>query len=129
MTRTSFTITTELAAIGDPRHARMLGDFAVQRDAMLGVIRIAMEGTEGFWERHDGGDELLVLVSGRMTMTLRPASGPDQVHELGEGDALLIPSGVAHSARLHTPEVHLLFVTPREGNAAWTEHPEGKRRH
>ncbi|MCY1018283.1 cupin domain-containing protein [Pyxidicoccus sp. MSG2] len=129
MTGTSFTIATELAAIGDPRHARMLGDFAALRDAMLGVIRIGVKGTEGFWERHDGGDELLVLVSGHMTMTLRPASEPDQAHDLGAGDALLIPRGVAHSARLHTPEVHLLFVTPREGNEAWTEHPEGTRRH
>ena len=43
--------------------------------------------------------------------------------------ALLIPKSVAHSGRLHTPEVHILFVTPREGNTSWTEHPEGKRRH
>ncbi|NMO19387.1 cupin domain-containing protein [Pyxidicoccus fallax] len=129
MTGLSFTIATELAAISDPRQARMLGDYAAHGGAMLGVIRIGVEGTNGFWERHDGGDELLVVVSGRMTMTLRPESGPDLPHDLGPGDALLIPRGVAHTARLHTPEVRLLFVTPREGNAAWTDHPEGKRRH
>ncbi|QRK07503.1 cupin domain-containing protein [Archangium violaceum] len=125
----SFSISAELAAISDPHFPRLLGDYTVHRDAMLGVIRIGTEGTEGFWERHDGGDELLVVISGRMTMTLRPANGPDQLHDIGPGDALLIPRGIAHSARLHTPEIHLLFVTPRDGNEAWTEHPEGKRRH
>lgn len=129
MTGTSFSISSELVAILDPRHPRLLGDYAARGSAMLGVIRIGVEGTDGFWERHDGGDELLVVIAGRFTMTLRPPDGPDQQHELKPGDALLIPQGVAHSGRLHTGEVQLLFVTPREGNESWTEHPEGKRRH
>ncbi|WP_394833437.1 cupin domain-containing protein [Pendulispora rubella] len=120
-TGTSFHIASALEAITDPARPSILGDYAVDGTAMLGVIRIAQDRTHGFWERHDGGDELLVILQGRCTMTLRPAQGPEKAHELGPGDALLIPKGVAHSGKLHTPEARILFITPREGNTEWND--------
>jgi len=115
-TGTSFHIEGALGAITTPNEPRILGDYAVNGQAMLGVIRIQEESTRGFWERHDGGDEILVLLQGRATMTLRPDDAPETAHELGPGDALLIPKGVTHSGKLHTPEAQILFITPREGN-------------
>jgi quercetin dioxygenase-like cupin family protein len=122
MHATAFSIAAAIAAIPDPRAPRMVGDLAAQGGAMVGVIRIAAGRPRG-WERHDGGDELLVVVAGRFTMALRPAGAAEQHHDLGPGDTLLIPRGVAHSGVLHTPEIQLLFVTPREGTVEWTEPP------
>jgi len=125
----SFNVAAALDGISDPRRPKLLGEYSVERDAMLGVVRIGIEGTQGFWERHDGGDELLVVIAGSLTMTLRPEGAPDQTYDVGPGDALLIPKGVAHSGKLHTDEVRILFVTPREGNDAWTDHPDLVGRH
>ncbi|WP_394844802.1 cupin domain-containing protein [Pendulispora brunnea] len=122
-TGTSFHIATTLANMAERAQPHVLGDYAVDGKAMLGVIRIPRERTGGFWERHDGGDEILVLLEGRCTMTLRPSEGPEKSHELGPGDALLIPKGVAHSGKAHTPEVRVLFITPREGNVEWHDDP------
>ncbi len=126
---TSFSISAQIAAITDPRRPNVLADYAVQGPAMLGVIRVPPEGTDGFWERHDGGDELLIIIAGRLTMTLRSNEQADQIHHVGPGDVLLIPRGVAHSGKLHTPEVQILFVTPRNGNIAWSDNPDGPKRH
>ncbi|HKU95814.1 MAG TPA: hypothetical protein VJR58_11080 [Vineibacter sp.] len=36
---------------------------------------------------------------------------------------MLIPHGIAHSGKPHTPEVHFLFVTRRDGSVAWSDNP------
>jgi hypothetical protein len=41
---------------------------------MIGVMR-ADGSVGGRWERHDGGDELLVLMAGRCTVTVRRPDG------------------------------------------------------
>jgi quercetin dioxygenase-like cupin family protein len=81
------------------------------------------------WERHDGGDELLVPIMGSFTVTLRRAGSDDQIHHAGPGEVVLIPRGVAHSFKLHAPEVQLLFVTPRHRNTGWSDTGECRRRH
>lgn len=102
--------------------------FALAGPAMIGVMR-GDGSVGGRWERDDGGDELLVLMSGRCTVTVRRSDGRQTVHYAERGDVLLIPKGSAHSFTLHTPEVHVLFVTPREGNRTWSGAADGDRSH
>jgi mannose-6-phosphate isomerase-like protein (cupin superfamily) len=114
----------QTAGIGRPN---IFAGFALAGPAMIGVMR-AGDGIAGRWERHDGGDELLVVMAGRCTLTVR-RSGGQTVHDAGRGDVLLIPKGAAHSFALHTPEVQVLFVTPREGNTTWSDTTDDDPRH
>lgn len=128
MTGRSFAIAEALAGISVADGPNVVGDYTIAGPAMVGVIRIGTYGTQGFWECHDGGDELLVVIAGRMTMTLKGEEGPTR-HALGPGDGLLIPRGVPHSGTLHDAEVRILFVSPRDGNRSWTDDPGAPRRH
>lgn len=87
---------------------------------MVGVIKIS--AADGFWERHDGGDEILVVLQGRMDFTLRYHNVAETL-SVKAGDILHIPQGVAHSAKIYE-EVHILFFSPKEGNVSWTEGEE-----
>lgn len=121
-----FDLEQELALLSDPSALSSLGAFACAGPCMVGVATKPSGSTDGFWERHDTGDELLVVLRGRMTMTIRPASGDERAHtiEVGPGQGVLLPRGAAHSARI-TEDVHVLFVTPTEGNAVWNEPAAG----
>ena len=97
--------------------------------AIVGVARILDGAVDGLWEQHDAGDELLVLSAGRVTIVLRPANGEQETHDLGPGDVLLVPKGAAHCFKLRTPEIQLLFVTPRDGNSGWSDKGDVVKRH
>jgi quercetin dioxygenase-like cupin family protein len=117
----SFNIAATMAALPKARTPRSISAFRIASPATLGAIRILARDDSHAWERHDNGDELLILMSGHCTMTLREAGADDQVHELNAGDAILIPRGVAHSALLHTPEVQVLYLTTYEGSHVWSD--------
>lgn len=87
---------------------------------MVGVVRIT--AADGFWERHDGGDEILVVLRGRMDFTFQYPHATETL-SVSSGDILHIPQGVAHGAKIYE-EVHILFFTPKEGNVSWTEGEE-----
>lgn len=87
---------------------------------MVGVVKIS--AADGFWERHDGGDEILVILQGRMDFTLRYLDTTETL-SVDAGDILHIPQGVAHGAKIYE-EAHILFFTPKEGNVSWTEGEE-----
>ena len=76
-------------------------------------------GTPGFWERHRGGDELLLVLAGHATFTAR-AGERSQVLDVAAGDVLRIAAGVGHTATIHEP-LDVLFLLPEEGNDTWTE--------
>ena len=48
---------------------------------------------------------------------MRRPDGREKVHHAERGDVLVIPKGAAYLLAPHTPEVDVLFVTPREGNS------------
>jgi oxalate decarboxylase/phosphoglucose isomerase-like protein (cupin superfamily) len=98
-----------------------LADYQSRVPSRVGAIRVCNAGPQAAWERHDLGDELLVLLSGSFTMTLRDAEGRTIERPMSRGDVLVIPTGVAHHATLHTDEVQLLFITPRAGTKEWSE--------
>jgi quercetin dioxygenase-like cupin family protein len=66
-----------------------------------------------FWERHPAGDELVCLISGRITViheidrTLRRVA-------LSPGEATINPRGAWHTTDVHEPGT-VLFVTPGLG--------------
>jgi mannose-6-phosphate isomerase-like protein (cupin superfamily) len=61
-------------------------------------------------EMHPDGDELLYLISGRMSAVLEEDGG-ERVVELRPGEALIVPRGVWHRLYLREPS-QLLHVTP-----------------
>ena len=66
------------------------------------------------WERHPAGDELVCLLSGRVTLVLENL-GTEELRE--PGSYVVVPKGTWHTARTDVP-TRMLFVTPGEG----TEH-------
>ncbi len=124
----TFSITRELEALQDPDRPRIVGRYKSAACCMIGVVKIKAGSTEGFWERHDGGDELLMLIQGRMRFTIRSCDGQEEVLQVGSGDMVLIPRGSAHTACI-AEDIHAIFVTPDEDNAAWSDDEAVKPRH
>lgn len=111
----AFHLATEFAALSRTREPRILSDFRLDSTAMLGVIRIEAGSTDGSWERHDGGDELLVILKGHVRFRQYTARGETQQFELRAGDVLFNPRGVAHGGEV-LEDLEILFITAREGN-------------
>jgi len=90
--------------------------------------RLVMIGSSttswGFWERHPAGAELVVVLSGRITLTqqFRPGSGSveptEQRISLSPGEAAINPPGIWHTSDVIEPSGQVLFITPGIG----TEH-------
>lgn len=49
------------------------------------------------WEMHPGGDEVLILIEGRMTMVLDEPGGERRI-EMSPGATCIVPKGVWHRA-------------------------------
>lgn len=69
------------------------------------------------WERHPAGEELVMLLSGEVTVKLEQADGEQRVVLSSAGDYVLVPAGIWHTASSNV-ESALLFLTPGSG----TEH-------
>ena len=66
------------------------------------VCVIAQDATWDGWERHPAGDEVVVLLTGRVDV-VQDLDGADHVVELRPGDAMVNPVNVWHTARVHEP--------------------------
>ncbi len=71
-------------------------------------------------EMHPDGDEVLLLVSGRVTVELEDREPPRRV-ELVPGQAVIVPRGVWHRVHLAEPS-QIVHITPGPGG----EHREPK---
>jgi len=80
------------------------------------VAAFACKADWPHWEMHPHGEEILVLLSGKLTMVFDEAGGERHV-ELEEGRACVVPRGTWHRAIVHTPG-KLLGITYGRG----TEH-------
>ena len=80
------------------------------------VMAAPIKESWNFWERHPAGDEVVVVMSGRMTL-VQEVDGADQRIELDPGEAAINPRGVWHTTDVDEPG-DVLFVTPGRG----TEH-------
>lgn len=76
----------------------------------------ANTATWTYWERHPGGPELAVLLSGHVTV-IQDRGGDHHTVELHPGEAVVNAKGVWHTADVHEPG-RSLYVTPGRG----TEH-------
>jgi mannose-6-phosphate isomerase-like protein (cupin superfamily) len=65
------------------------------------------------WERHPAGEEVVVLLSGRMDLIQRSDGAERRIH-LIPGQAVVNPTGVWHTADVHEPG-DALFITPGQG--------------
>jgi len=80
------------------------------------VCVIAQDATWDGWERHPAGDEVVVLLSGRVDV-VQDLDDAQRVVALRAGEAMVNPRNVWHTARVHEPGL-ALFITPGAG----TEH-------
>jgi mannose-6-phosphate isomerase-like protein (cupin superfamily) len=73
------------------------------------------------WELHTTGDELLYILAGSSSLTVRGPEG-EMLRNLRAGDLVVVPKGCWH--RNDAPDgVTMLVVTPREGNQHRWEDP------
>ena len=80
------------------------------------VCVVSQAKTWDTWERHPAGEEVVVLLSGRVDV-IQDIDGNHRVAPLEPGRALVNPKGVWHTADVHEPG-DALFITPGRG----TEH-------
>jgi len=87
-----------------------LGDFKNERL----VTMVSFDASWPVAEMHPKGDEIVCLVSGRVTMVLE-TGGREQLAELSEpGAYVIVPKGTWHTARTSEP-CRMFFITPGEG--------------
>jgi mannose-6-phosphate isomerase-like protein (cupin superfamily) len=78
----------------------------------LGMPAMSRDAPHG-GEMHPDGDELLVVLSGRVQISLELPEGESRV-DLAPGQALVVPRGIWHNVHL-LEESRLLHLTPGPG--------------
>lgn len=125
-----FDLTETFIHLGLGATATPLPDFEWSAEYLAGLERrFASDGDEGrlvlidrqretwsSWERHPAGEEVVVVLSGRVDL-LQEVGGVTRRVELHPGEAVVNPAGVWHTADVHEPG-EALFITPGRG----TEH-------
>ena len=65
------------------------------------------------WERHPAGDEIVMLLSGKVTLVMRTASGDESAVLEKPGSYVVIPRNTWHTAHV-SQSARMLFMTPGE---------------
>ncbi len=126
----AFDLTSSFVHLGLGSTATVLPDFTWTPECLASyATRFASDGDEGrlvciteqpatwdTWERHPAGEEVVVLLSGRIDL-VQDLHGVEHAVSLRPGEAMVNPVGVWHTARVHEPGA-ALFITPGAG----TEH-------
>lgn len=79
-----------------------LREFAAERDEQRLVGILPIRKTWNHWECHVGGDELVVLLSGRCDV-IQDDAGTRHTIALEPGQAVINPRGVWHTSDVHEP--------------------------
>jgi len=77
------------------------------------VATFAFDADWPTWERHPAGDELVCLLSGRVTLVLERDDRQETTDLHEPGDFAVVPQGTWHTARTRVATT-MLFVTPGE---------------
>ena len=72
-------------------------------------VKIARVKGELVWHKHDGEDELFVVLEGTLKMDFRDG----RTIETKPGEILIVPKGVEHRPWTGDEEVKLMLVEPR----------------
>lgn len=89
---------------------QQFGDFKGKRL----ISHHTFEGDWDGWEMHPAGEEFVCLLSGKVDFVLEQEGGEEIVSLNTPGQYILVPRGVWHTAKVHTPS-SVLFITPGEG--------------
>ena len=65
------------------------------------------------WERHPAGEEVVVVISGRLTL-VQELDGAEHRVELAEGQAAINPRNVWHTADIAEPLWDAMFADPAD---------------
>jgi quercetin dioxygenase-like cupin family protein len=123
-------LTTTPIHLGRGSRATPVAGFAWDPDVLAAYsAAVAGDGDEGRmvmvfdgsgagtdWERHPAGDEVVICLSGRITV-IRNLSGEEEPVELGPGDAMINPRGIWHVVDADE-SARFMTITPGVG----TEH-------
>ena len=123
----AFDLTTTFIHLGMGSKATPLPDFQWTPEYLDGYEqRFASDGDEGRivvmnrqeatwdqWERHPAGEEVVLLLSGRVDL-VQEIDGEERRVPLRPGLAVVNPPGVWHTADVHEPG-DALFITPGRG--------------
>ena len=66
------------------------------------------------WEIHPNGDEVVILLSGKVILVLELDGGNKEIQLGRDGDYVIVPKNTWHTAKIQEKS-KLLFVTPGEG--------------
>jgi quercetin dioxygenase-like cupin family protein len=93
---------------------------AVRADGFtVGVVPRMEQPPPHRGELHPDGEELLYLVSGRVEVVLDDGDldnvGAETRHEVGPGEAFIVPKGVWHRIEVLDP-AYLIHITPGPGS-------------
>lgn len=66
------------------------------------------------WEVHPNGDEIVLLLSGKITFLLNLPNGQESITLDVPGSYIIVPKGIWHTAQTKIKS-KLLFITPGEG--------------
>ncbi len=101
----------------DARANESLGSFD---DSSIGIGRYVPGASP--WERHNNGDELLIILDGRVHIEVLDEDSSFRA-TLSEGSLFTVPSGRWHQLVAEAP-VHILYVSPSEDGVERTRsHP------
>ncbi|QIK79002.1 cupin domain-containing protein [Sphingomonas piscis] len=101
--------------MGGPEWYEAYGDRTAGdgRDGRL-VSLFSFSESWSSWEMHPSGDEVVMCLSGSMTLHQQRADGSPTTTVLNQGEYAINPPGVWHTADADGP-VTALFITPGEG--------------
>jgi mannose-6-phosphate isomerase-like protein (cupin superfamily) len=110
---------TRIATVDAPESfwSELAGGAHSELDQGRLMSAFSFSGAWATWERHPAGEELVLLLSGSVTLTLEKAEGVQSIHLDAPGAYVLIPPNTWHTATA-AAESTLLFLTPGAG----TEH-------
>ena len=95
---------------------RLQNDFDNFRGHVLVSVHEFSE-SRSHWERHPAGDEMVVLLAGKVTLRIQKHQGEEKVDLNEPCSYVIIPRGAWHIAETQE-SARMLFITPGEG----TEH-------
>lgn len=78
---------------------REISTFHVQGGSLVGMATLECSASTNFWEVHDDGDELLIVISGKLVFKLLQPDGAETSVPIAAGQCILIPSGWSHAAQ------------------------------
>lgn len=103
----------------DSRANESLGSYD---DANVGIGRYVPGASP--WERHNNGDELLLILDGSVQIEVLDEQSSTRTN-LPEGTLFVVPRGRWHQLVAEAP-VHILYVSPSEEGVERTrDHPRG----